>query len=1145
MHILKINRKKEAFDIKTGKPYIRIIMAIFAFLLVFGSHDTVSASSRGKLLNGAQTRQARGSNYWPTTNLREWLNSDRQNVGYTNLPPVSYANEPGFLTNFTTTERNAILVTRHRVIVSGADANQIGAPGGVRPYGNGALFSPYINYSLPGIVKDYKNYNHVKINDKVFTASPYELLLYMQQRGFSLAKEPTQAMITRGDTPIGQYWMSGGESYNGGETTYTVEADGKRGVRNGDSAYTAKGVVPLMHVNGNYRFDNGQLGKNLSIGSVVTFGRYLGEKIEWRVVNQTNGNPLLISEKIIDVKAQDAPGDLAYQHSSYINFASHNVDITEYPFTPLRNNDTQKPDLEILNMSQLDTRQNSGFTLNFRASDAHGIDRIYLPNGAMITNTNFSYSFPNNGTYNFIIVDRSGNYRNYVLPIGNINVPYRMRATANPTEWTRNNVSVDVRATNEGVGSSRGSLTQSNRDTYLSDGWPDYSTFMGKRIRIRGSVEYVSSTMSDINNRRVNIGFRYNYIDYDGEEWNKRGNWHTAHSWPLREVRDKGKITFDVTTTVPNSFFEQLRPWVSINMSASNNGAHTVRWTNLSFELLDTNDYVIDKIILPDGRTINSSSYTDTLTTAGTYTYTAIDGRGMALSDTVVAKIDRTAPTGTISQTSNGWINTGNLLILNAQDSQSGVRRIQLPDGTWTNNATAMYTAESSGTYSFVMEDKVGNSRTISTTVTNIDKMPPNGDISGSPTIWTNNDVTLRFNGTDSGGSGVKRVQRPNGTWVNGSTASHTVSENGTYTFRVEDNAGNFRDVSVVVNRIDKTLPNGTITGNPTAWTNKNVTLVFSATDSGGSGVKRIRLPNGTWVNGSTASQSITENGTYTFRVEDNAGNIRDVSTTVNRIDKSIPSGLVTQSPTAWTNGNVTLTFSATDTGGSGVRRVRQSGGTWISGPTTTLTVSNNGTYQFEVEDVAGNSKIISYEVTNIDKTLPNGTISGNPTNWTNQSQTITLTATDSGGSGVRRIRLPDGRWVNGSTASHVIPSNGTYSFVVEDNAGNQRTITANVTKIDKLSPDGSFTGNPTNWTNQDITLRFTGTDTGGSGIKRIRRPSGTWVSGHIATEVIKSNGTYTFRVEDNAGNYKDVSMTVDRIDKVSPSENIIKIKVK
>ncbi len=89
------------------------------------------------------SRQEEGSNYWERSNLREWLNSREQIVAYSHQVPdcehtigvwykpfggetkeidVSYANEPGFLSNFHDAELAAIQEMQIKTFISSIDA---------------------------------------------------------------------------------------------------------------------------------------------------------------------------------------------------------------------------------------------------------------------------------------------------------------------------------------------------------------------------------------------------------------------------------------------------------------------------------------------------------------------------------------------------------------------------------------------------------------------------------------------------------------------------------------------------------------------------------------------------------------------------------------------------------------------------------------------------------------------------------------------------------------------------------------------------------------------------------------------------------------------------------------------------------------
>lgn len=76
----------------------------------------------------------RGNSRWADSDLRAWLNSDRENVVYDGIGPVTsamsahkngYANEPGFLNGFTKQERDAIVPTEHTTNGNALDGGEI------------------------------------------------------------------------------------------------------------------------------------------------------------------------------------------------------------------------------------------------------------------------------------------------------------------------------------------------------------------------------------------------------------------------------------------------------------------------------------------------------------------------------------------------------------------------------------------------------------------------------------------------------------------------------------------------------------------------------------------------------------------------------------------------------------------------------------------------------------------------------------------------------------------------------------------------------------------------------------------------------------------------------------------------------------
>ena len=183
---------------------------------------------------------------------------------------------------------------------------------------------------------------------------------------------------------------------------------------------------------------------------------------------------------------------------------------------------------------------------------------------------------------------------------------------------------------------------------------------------------------------------------------------------------------------------------------------------------------------------------------------------------------------------------------------------------------------EDNGSVYFRGKDKAGNySEVTSYEVTNIDKVSPTLDITADKTTPTNQNVVLTATVSDG------TVEYfANGKWNVGN--SLTVTENGTYQFRVTDAAGNSVTDSIVVNNIDKVAPTLDITADKTAPTNQNVVLTAAVSD----GTVEY-FANGKWNTGN--SLTVSENGTYQFRVTDAAGNTVTDSIVVNNIDKVAP----------------------------------------------------------------------------------------------------------------------------------------------------------------------------------------------------------------------------------------------------------------
>lgn len=184
-----------------------------------------------------------------------------------------------------------------------------------------------------------------------------------------------------------------------------------------------------------------------------------------------------------------------------------------------------------------------------------------------------------------------------------------------------------------------------------------------------------------------------------------------------------------------------------------------------------------------------------------------------------------------------------------------------------------------------------------------------------------------------------------------------------------------------------------------------------------------------------------------------------------------------------------------------------------------------NGDYKFKAYDIAGNETLAKVVITNIDKILPELTLTPSTTAPTNEDITITANATDN--VEISKIILPNNEEIEGDTAEYTVSENGTYEFRAIDTAGNEKTESIEITNINKEKPIITIGEYNKDWTNQDITVTAT-VDKG-----TLNQESYTFTE----------NGSFTFVVTDEYGNTAEETVTITNIDKTPPKINITIIR--
>src|SRR5690625_745849 len=258
------------------------------------------------------------------------------------------------------------------------------------------------------------------------------------------------------------------------------------------------------------------------------------------------------------------------------------------------------------------------------------------------------------------------------------------------------------------------------------------------------------------------------------------------------------------------------------------------------------------------------------------------------------------------------------------------------PTSGWINFGNGQTISRSSGTGDYYLHVKATSSLGITTNsrtnVFKFDNTEPTVTLYQSPTEYTNSDVKITVSGIDSH-SGVKRIQLHNGNWVDGSTMTYTATANGTYSFRVEDHAGNISTKGITVNNIDKTAPTISLSQNGGGWAHLHFTTI-NASDSGGSGLKSLEYR---WTTSSSfPTDSFTaitscnlvnapeSTGDYYLHVKaiDNVGNVRQFTSNVFKVDLTEPGAPTINAPTEWQNQNISVTITPGVDDHSGVNHI-------------------------------------------------------------------------------------------------------------------------------------------------------------------------------------------------------------------------------
>lgn len=318
----------------------------------------------------------------------------------------------------------------------------------------------------------------------------------------------------------------------------------------------------------------------------------------------------------------------------------------------------------------------------------------------------------------------------------------------------------------------------------------------------------------------------------------------------------------------------------------------------------------------------------------------------------------------------------------------------------------------------------------------------------------------------------------------------------------------------------------------PDFYTNRNVTVRIMPEDN--TGKVFVTSPGG-------AVHTFTHNGSHTFVLQDEAGNVTEKTVTIDRIQKDATEPIVTYSNSSWTNQPVTAQIDF-DYDGTG-RKVKLDGtNEFVS--MAQYVFEDNGVKVISYEDQAGNPGTITLAVDWIDKVAPTGTVTLSTSDaswegeWTRDDVIATLHVEDNSGE-VTMVTDATGKLLPGGE-TYTFTENGTHTFYFKDPAGNMGSVVAVVNRIDKVAPELTVRYSNERWMDQDGdgTLELVMLPTNAAIRATLEANEKVTVinnGGSLNYDFTENHMPFTFEVVDRAGNESQIEAVVTSLDTTAP----------
>ncbi len=251
---------------------------------------------------------------------------------------------------------------------------------------------------------------------------------------------------------------------------------------------------------------------------------------------------------------------------------------------------------------------------------------------------------------------------------------------------------------------------------------------------------------------------------------------------------------------------------------------------------------------------------------------------------------------------------------------------------------------------------------------------------------------------------------------------------------------------------IDEEAPVTTVNA-PAEWVNQDQLVEFTATDNEvGVAHTYYSLNDGPIVEGTSVLVAKEGINKIVYNSIDKVGNMEEVKTALVKIDKTVPTTVVNEIPTASQSFTVELTASDEL---SGVLKTYYSlnNSEYVEGTSIEVTEEGVNKISYYSVDAAGNKEAVKTVEVNIDQTAPT-TIADLPTTWVKEQVNVKLVASDDN-SGVETTyySINGSDYVEGTEFTVDREGVNSVSYYSVDAVGNVEEVKSVEVKIDQTAP--------------------------------------------------------------------------------------------